>query len=79
MGTKGIFSHEQCALAWAQDWYKWCPLWPPRKRRRMLPCGPMQGVGLERRMTWAEWPHEEWLLQATRRFPISECLVQRFK
>lgn len=45
----------------------------------MLPCGPMQGVGLEKRMTWAEWPHEEWLLQATRRFPISECLVQRFK
>lgn len=43
------------------------------------PHGPMQGVGLEERMTLAEWPHEEWLLQATRRFPISECLVQRFK
>lgn len=79
MGTQSVLSHKQCALTWAQHRYQRCPAWPLRKRRRKLPCGPMLGVGLEERMTWAEWPHEEWLLQATRRFPISECLVQRFK
>lgn len=51
----------------------------PSKEEEDASMCPMQGVGLEKRMTRAEWPHEEWLLQATRRFPISECLVQRFK